>query len=69
MDISKEKVRELVEKQFDGNYSKFARELEIKPNHIHKFLSTGSAGLTTIGALMKFCRVKGLKFEEYVDFT
>ena len=69
MRVNRLKVEELMSTYCSGNYNRFARELEIDPSHLHRFITTGvGGGKKLLGAIMKFCKLKGLNFEEYIEF-
>lgn len=69
MRVNRLKVAELMSTYCSGNYNRFARELEIDPSHLHRFITTGvGGGKKLLGAIMKFCKLKGLNFEEYIEF-
>ena len=62
------KTRLLMVTYCEGNYNRFARELGLSPSQIHRYLSTGvGGGKKFIGAIINFCRAKGLDFEDYID--
>jgi hypothetical protein len=66
--VKRQKLVELMETYFSGNYNRFARELEVDPSHLHRFINSGIGGGKKIaGATIKFCKHNGLNFEEYVD--
>jgi hypothetical protein len=68
MKLKREKITELMNEYTNGNFSRFARILGIDPSHLHRFLKSDiGGGKKIVGAIMKFCKDKGLSFEEYVD--
>lgn len=68
MNANREKTRRLLNEYYGGNYNKFAKELELDPSHLHRFLTEGvGGGKKLIGAIIKFCNNKKLNFIDYVD--
>ena len=68
MKANRMKVSQLMHKYFNGNYTWFGRELGVNPSQLHRYLNTGvGGGKKIIGAILKFCKRKGLNFEEYID--
>lgn len=68
MKVNREKLSSLMVTYCNGNYNKFARELEVDPSHLYRFMNTGvGGGKKLIGAVMKFCMKHGLNFKEYID--
>ena len=68
MKINGPKVMELMNTYFDGNYNRFGRELGIDPSHLYRFLNNGvGGGKKLAGAIIRFCKAKGLDFEEYIE--
>lgn len=65
---NREKTMELMQTYCEGNYNRFARELEVDPSHLHRFITTGvGGGKKLVGAVIRFCKLKSLNFEEYID--
>lgn len=68
MRVNRVKVAELMTTYCSGNYNRFARELEIDPSHLHRFITTGvGGGKKLLGSIMKFTKEKGLNFEDYIE--
>ncbi len=68
MEAKREKIFELMEQYYDGNYNRFAKELEVDPSHLYRFLTTGiGGGKKIIGAVLKFCKKNDLDFEDYIS--
>ncbi len=68
MRAKREKVADLMNIYCDGNYNRFARELGIDPSHLHRFITSEiGGGKKLVGAIIKFCKDKGLNFEEYIE--
>ena len=68
MKLIRENVTELLNNYCNGNYNRFAREMGVDPSHIFRFLNTGVGGGTKlISGVVKFCKDKQLKFEDYID--
>lgn len=68
MKLRPEKVKELMGTYCAGNYNQFARELGVPVSNLYKFMQTSYGGGTKmIGFVVKFCKSKGLNFEEYIE--
>jgi hypothetical protein len=68
MEVNREKVFELMNTHCAGNYNRFARELDVDPSHLYRFLNTGvGGGKKILMSLMRFCKNKGLDFDEYIS--
>lgn len=68
MKPSADKMAVLMNSFFEGNYHKFARELQVDPSHLYRFMTNGvGGGSKLLGALYKLCMEKGLKFEDYIE--
>lgn len=68
MKIKRQKATELMNTYCAGNYTRFARELGVDPSQLYRFLSTGvGGGKKLAGGIIKFCKEKGLDFEEYIE--
>lgn len=69
MKVRREKLVELLHTYFRGSYSDFGRELDVDISHLHRYIKTGvGGGKKIVGAVMRFCREKGLQIDEYVEF-
>ncbi|MCX7921073.1 MAG: hypothetical protein N3B21_03485 [Clostridia bacterium] len=68
MKINRDNLIKLMNYYCAGNCTRFARELGVDTSHLHRYLNTGIGGGTKIvGAVIKFCKINGLNFEEYVE--
>jgi hypothetical protein len=68
MEVKRAKVINLMNKYYYGNYNRFAKELDVDPSHLYRFLNTGiGGGKKIIGAVMRFCKQNRLNFEDYID--
>jgi len=68
MEANIEKTKLLMRTYCADNYNRFGRELGVTPSQIHRYLNTGvGGGKKLVGAIIKFCKAKGLDFEEYID--
>lgn len=66
--VKRQKLLDLMNTYCAGNYNRFARELEVDPSHLYRFLNRGiGGGKKIVGATMRFCKLNGLNYEEYVD--
>jgi hypothetical protein len=67
--VRREKLVELLHTYFGGSYSDFGRELGVDISHLHRYINTGIGGGKKIaGAIIKFCREKGLEMDDYIEF-
>ena len=65
--LRKDRLRELMEQQAGGSYRRFARELNVNPGYLHRFLNSDRrAGPRLLGAVKRYCEERGLKFENYI---
>lgn len=68
MKVNRMKVVLLMLEHCNGNYNQFARELGINPSHIYRYLNSGiGEGRKLVGAIIKFCKDRGINYEEYVE--
>jgi len=68
MEVNREKLFDLMSTHCAGNYNRFARELGVDPSHLYRFLNTGvGGGKKILMSVMKFCKAKGIDFEEYIN--
>ena len=68
MQLNRDKVIELMNKYYGGNYNRFSRKLQVDPSHLHRYLKTGiGGGKKIVGAIIKFCKENGLNFEDYIE--
>jgi len=57
--LNREKIRELMNSRYMGNYNRFSRELGVDPAHLYRFLNTGiGGGKKIIFSLMNYCEKK-----------
>jgi hypothetical protein len=65
--INKEKVRELMNREADGNYTEFSRQLDIEVAQLHRVLNTKSnAGPKMLGKLALYCERNNYDFNDYI---
>ncbi len=68
MMLRRDKVIELMNTYCGGNYNQFARELGVPVSNLYNFMQTSYGGGTKmIGAVARFCKEKGLDFEDYIE--
>ncbi len=61
------KLNTLVEKQYGGNKSAFAKALGMERSHVSHVLKDGTgAGAMFFGALIKYCEESNLNFKDYI---
>ncbi len=66
--LSPLKIAELMNKQCQGNYNQFSRELGVDPAHLHRFLRTGvGGGKKMIFSLMDYCEKNHLNYKNYLE--
>jgi hypothetical protein len=69
MRLNREKLFELMDKYYDGNYNLFSRELNVDTSHLHRFLNKGiGGGIKLSGSVIRFCKDHQLPFEDYFTF-
>ena len=67
MNTTQEAVKKLVDEQFDGNYNKCARILDLAPSTVWRIANgTGDAGIKVITNVMKYCNEKDINYERYI---
>ncbi len=68
MEVNRCKVQELMKTKCAGNYNRFARELGVDPSHLYRYLNTGiGGGKKILMSIMKYCKLNGLDFDEYIS--
>lgn len=68
MELKREKIYELMTTYCSGNYNRFGRELNVDPSHLYRYLNSGiGGGKKLTGAIIKFCKLKELDFEDYIS--
>ena len=68
MKVKRDKVFELMDTYYKGNFSAFARALELDTSHMYKCMNFGlGGGKKVLGAVIKFCKEKGLDYEYYIE--
>lgn len=68
MEVNRNKIHELMNENCAGNYNRFAKELGVDPSHLYRYLNTGvGGGKKILMSVMKYCKNKGLNFEDYIS--
>lgn len=68
MEVNRQKIRELMKIRCEGNYNRFARELGVDPSHLYRFINSGvGGGKKILMSVMKYCKMNGLDFEDYIS--
>lgn len=68
--IKKDKLRELMKIYGKDSYNCFARALGVEVAQLHRILNNDNkAGAKFLGCLMRFCKARGLNFEDYVTVS
>jgi len=66
--LNREKIRELMNSRYMGNYNRFSRELGVDPAHLYRFLNTGiGGGKKIIFSLMNYCEKSKLDYKKFID--
>jgi len=66
--LNREKIRELMNSRYMGNYNRFSRELGVDPAHLYRFLNTGiGGGKKIIFSLMNYCEKNKLDYKKFID--
>jgi len=66
--LNRNKVEKLLNEYCEGNYNRFARELDLDTSHIYRYLKTGiGGGRKLIGAVLEFTKSKGLNYEDFIE--
>jgi transcriptional regulator with XRE-family HTH domain len=61
-------IDKLINEKFDGNQSKFAREINVDRSQVSKFLKDGTGiGAKFLGKFMSYCKRENEDFEEYIS--
>lgn len=69
MYLDKRKLIDYMNSRFEGNYSKFAKELKVEVAQLHRIINTGSqAGTVFLGRLHTFCKNSDIQFEDFIFF-
>lgn len=67
MNITKESVKKFVDEQFDGNFNKCARNLDLAPSTIWRIANgNGKAGIKVITNIIKYCDDKKINYRKYI---
>lgn len=68
MKVNVRRTRELLKKDFNNNISEMARKLHVDRSHLSRVLNNGGCGAGGIlcGAIIKYCKNKGLDFNEFI---
>lgn len=66
--LNRERIKELMNSRFLGNYNKFSRELGVDPAHLYRFLNTGvGGGKKIIFSIMNYCEKNKLDYKKYIE--
>lgn len=69
MEVKVDKLNGLMSARYNGNYNRFARDLQVDPSHLYRYINGGvGGGKKLIGAVIKYCIKNEIDFEEYVEF-
>lgn len=69
MNTTQAVVKKLVDEQFDGNYNKCAKNLDVAPSTIGRIANgTGGAGIKVITNIIKYCNEKNINYDRYIFF-
>lgn len=54
---------------YGGVYREFARDLGVEASQLHRILNgDNQAGVVFLGRLHKYCKQKGIDFQEFIFF-
>ena len=68
MEIDRTKLFGLMDQYCGGNYNRFSKELGIDASHLYRFLNSGiGGGKKLVGAVLRFCKMKQLNYEDYIN--
>ncbi len=66
--LNRDKIRELMNSRYMGNYNKFSRDLGVDPAHLYRFLNTGvGGGKKIIFSLIDYCEKNKLDYKKYIE--
>lgn len=66
--LNRDRIRELMNSRYMGNYNKFSRDLGVDPAHLYRFLNTGvGGGKKIIFSLMNYCEKNKLDYKKYIE--
>ena len=66
--LNRDKIRELMNSRYMGNYNKFSRDLGVDPAHLYRFLNTGvGGGKKIIFSLIDYCERNKLDYKKYIE--
>lgn len=70
MNTTQEAIKKLVNEQFDGNYNKCARSLDVSPSTIWRIANgTSGGGIKVITNIIKYCNKKNIKYDKYINLS
>ncbi len=66
--LNRDKIKELMNSRYMGNYNKFSRDLGVDPAHLYRFLNTGvGGGKKIIFSLIDYCEKNKLDYKKYIE--
>lgn len=70
MDMPKEKFKNFINEQFEGNQNQCARSLCLAPSTVCRIVNgTGKAGMKAITNVIKYCNEKDINYDKYIIFN
>ena len=70
MNTTTEAFKKFIEEQFEGNYNKCARSLELAPSTIWRIANgNGGPGIKVVTNIIKYCKRKNIKYDKYINLS
>lgn len=67
MVLNKDELRKLLYENFDGNFTRMAKELKVDVAQLYRILEReGNAGAKFLGKLMSWCKENHIDFNKYI---
>lgn len=68
MQINIEELKKLLDEQFNGNQTVFAKEMGLERTHVNKVFKNNGKGAGSLfcGAIIKYCKEKNINYEKYI---
>ena len=67
MKIKIEKLKELMQDRYNGNYNAFARDAKIDVALLYRIMNgQANAGMKTINSLIEYLKANSLKVKDYI---
>lgn len=68
MEVNIQALKELLDKEFQGNQTAFAEATGLERTHVNKVFKNNGKGAGAIfcGAIIKYCNAKKLDYQKYI---